>query len=77
MPRKSIKNLFKLLFMFCNDIQNMDLTNAFQSLMALFAEHISSLSTDITYVIKSKVRNGYPFNPHLYRLCLEIFCWES
>lgn len=55
MPRKSIKNLFKLLFMFCNDIQNMDLTNALQSLMALFAEHISSLSIDITYVIKSKM----------------------
>ena len=37
------------------DIQDMELTDALQSLMALFAEHISSLSADITDVIKSKV----------------------
>ena len=33
----------------------MDLTNALQSLMALFVEHISTLSADITSVRKSKV----------------------
>lgn len=33
----------------------MDLTNALQSLMALFVEHISTLSADITSVLKSKV----------------------
>ena len=33
----------------------MDLTNAPQSLMALFVEHISTLSADITSVLKSKV----------------------
>ena len=41
--------------MYCEDIQNMDLTNALQSLMALFVEHISTLSADITSVLKSKV----------------------
>ena len=41
--------------MYCEDIQDMDLTNALQSLMALFVEHISTLSADITSVLKSKV----------------------
>ena len=49
------KTYGELFYMFCDDIQDMDLTNALQSLMALFVEHISNLSADITSVIKSKV----------------------
>ena len=42
--------------MFCEGcIQDMELTDALKSLMALFAEHISMLTTDITACIKSKV----------------------
>ena len=41
--------------MFCEDIQDMDFTNALQSLMALFAEHIGMLSADIRSCLKSKV----------------------
>ena len=41
--------------MFCEDIQDMDLTNALQNLMALFVEQISTPSADITDCIKSKV----------------------
>lgn len=48
------KTYGELFFMFCEDIQDMDLTNALQSLMALFMEHISTLSADITAYIKSK-----------------------
>lgn len=44
----------ELSFMFCEDIQDMDLTNALQSLMTLFVEHISTHSADITSYIKSK-----------------------
>lgn len=44
-----------LFFMFCEDIQDMDLTTALQSLMTLFVEQISTLSADITAFIKSKV----------------------
>ena len=36
-------------------IQDMDLTNALQSLIALFVEHVSKLSADITSIIKIKV----------------------
>ena len=49
------KTYGELFFMFCEDIQDMDLTNALQSLMALFVEHISTFSADITSYIKSKV----------------------
>ena len=39
----------ELFFMFCEDIQDMELTDALQSLMALFVEHISMLSADISW----------------------------
>jgi len=38
----------ELFFLFCEDIQDMDLTTALQSLMALFVEHIKTLSADVT-----------------------------
>jgi len=53
--RKDQKTYGELFFMLCEDIQDMDLTNALQSLMALFVEHIGALSADITSFIKSKV----------------------
>ena len=49
------KSYGELFFMYCEDIQDMDLTNALQSLMDLFVEHIATLSADITSVLKSKV----------------------
>ena len=49
------KTYGELFFMLCEDIQDMDLTTALQSLMALFVEHISILSADIAACIKSKV----------------------
>mgnify|MGYP004442934471 CR=1 FL=1 len=63
-----------LFFMYCKDIQDMDLTNALQSLMALFVEHISTLSADITSVRKSKVTewNGLHPKPDLFRLYSEV-----
>ncbi|MDY5478335.1 MAG: hypothetical protein SPG10_16250 [Enterocloster clostridioformis] len=38
--------------MFCEDIQDMELTTAIKSLMALFVEQISSLSAGITNIVK-------------------------
>lgn len=49
------KTYGELFFMFCEDIQDMELTDALQSLTALFVEHISALSADITACIKIKV----------------------
>ncbi len=49
------KTYGELFFMLCDDIQDMDLTGALQSLMALFLHQIGELSADITACIKSKV----------------------
>lgn len=46
--RNDQKTYDELFFMFCNDIQDMDLTNALQELMSLFTDIISVVSTDIT-----------------------------
>ena len=49
------KTYGELFFMFCEDIQDMELTTALKSLMALFVEQISSLSAGITNIVKCKV----------------------
>ncbi len=45
----------ELFFIFCDDIQNMDLTNALQSLMALFVNITHTFSATITDMIKNQV----------------------
>lgn len=42
--------------MFCEDIQDMELTTAIKSLMALFVEQISSLSAGITNIVKKSCK---------------------
>ena len=71
------KSYGELFFMYCEDIQNMDLTNALQSLMALFVEHMSTLSADITSVLKSKVTEWIASQPRFIQALLESICWES
>ena len=71
------KTYGELFFMFCEDIQDMDLTNALQSLMVLFVEHISTLSADITTVIKSKVTQWMASQASFIQALFENICWES
>lgn len=71
------KTYGELFFMFCDDIQDMDLTNALQSLMALFVEHISALSADITSVIKSKVTEWISSQASFIQVLFGNMCWES
>ncbi len=66
-----------LFFMYCKDIQDMDLTNALQSLMALFVEHISTLSADITSVLKSKVTEWIASQTTFIQALFGNICWES
>ena len=42
--------------MFCEDIQDMELTDALQSLMALFVEQISMLKSKVTDWIASQAK---------------------
>ena len=58
--------------MYCEDIGDMDLTNALLSLMALFVEHISTLSADITSVLKSKVTEWIASQAIFIQALLEI-----
>ena len=71
------KTYGELFFMFCEDIQDMDLTNALQSLMALFVEHISTLSADTTSLIKSKVTEWMMSQALFIQALFGNICWES
>lgn len=63
--------------MFCEDIQDMDLTNALQNLMALFVEQISTPSADITDCIKSKVTDWVNSQATFIQALFRNICWES
>lgn len=67
----------ELFFMLCDDIQDMDLTNALQSLMPFFVEHISTLSADITSIIKSKVFEWMSSQASFIQALFANICWES
>ncbi|MDE6925319.1 MAG: hypothetical protein K2P59_08690 [Acetatifactor sp.] len=71
------KTYGELFYMFCEDIQDMDLTNALQSLMALFVEHISTLSADITSVLKSKVTEWIASQAAFIQALFGNICRES
>ena len=71
------KTYGELFFMFCDDIQDMELTNALQSLMALFVEQISGLSADITSVIKCKVTEWITSQAAFIQDLFGNICWES
>ena len=71
------KTYGELFFLFCEDIQDMDLTTALQSLMALFVEHIKTLSADITACIKSKVTDWMSSQAAFIQELFRNICWES
>lgn len=71
------KTYGELFFMLCEDIQDMDLTNALQSLIALFVEHISTLSADIISCIKSKVADWMMSQASFIQALFRNICWES
>ena len=50
---------------------------ALQSLMALFVEHISTLSADITSVLKSKVTEWIASQTTFIQALFGNICWES
>lgn len=71
------KTYGELFFMYCEDIQDMELTNALQSLMALFVEHITTLSADITSVLKSKVTEWIASQAKYIQALFGNICWGS
>lgn len=71
------KTYGELFFMFCDDIQDMDLTSALQSLMSLFVEHILTLSADITSIIKCKVSEWIASQAAFIQALFRDISWES
>ena len=63
--------------MFCEDIQDMDLTTALQSLMALFVNIAKSFSAKITEMIKNQVNNWMASQAGFIQAMFGDLCWES
>ena len=71
------KTYGELFFMFCDDIQDMDLTNALRELMSLFTDIAGIVSANITELLKSKVNNWMKSQPLFIRALFSNLCWES
>ena len=71
------KTYGELFYMFCDDIQDMDLTNALQSLMALFVDTVTKISPEITDLVKSKVTDWIMSQALFIQALFKGFCWES
>ena len=71
------KTYRELFYMFCDDIQDMDLTNALTSLMALFAEQLTNLPAEITKIIKSKVDEWMKSQALFIQALFGNLSWES
>ncbi len=75
--RNDEKTYGELFFMLCDDIQDMDLVSALQSLMALFMEQFGALSADITTYVKSKVTDWIKSQASFIQAMFGNVCWES
>ena len=61
----------------CDDIQDMDLTNALQSLMALFVNLVTTYSAKITDMIKNQVSNWITSQAPFIQAMFGDICWKS
>lgn len=76
--QNDLKTYGELFFMFCEDIQDMYLINALQSLITLFVEHSSALSADIIIsLIKSKVTEWMASQALFIQMLFGNICLES
>ena len=67
----------ELFFLLCDDVQDMELTNALQSLMTLFVDMASGFSAAVTELIKSQVSNWIATQARFIRDMFSNLCWES
>lgn len=66
----------ELFFMFCDEIQDMDLTSALQGLMSLFTD-IVTIVPAITEILKSKVNDWMCSQPAFIQALFSDLSWES
>ncbi len=75
--RNDQKTYGELFYMFCDDIQDMDLTSALKSLMALFMEQLNTFTADITEVIKCKLQDWMSTQALFIQAMFTNLSWES
>ena len=66
-----------LFFALCEDVQDMELSDALRSLMSLFMETINGYGTEDTETIKSKVSNWIASQSRYIKGLFQNLCWES
>ena len=66
-----------LFFALCEDVQDMELSDALWSLMSLFMETINGYGTEDTETIKSKVSNWIASQSRYIKGLFQNLCWES
>lgn len=71
------KTYGELFFMLCEDVQDMDFTNALQGLLSLFTDIAVAASAEITELIKSKVTNWIKSQPLFIQALFCNLSWES
>jgi hypothetical protein len=71
------KTFGELFYLFCDDIQDMDLTTALQSLMALLVEHINTVAANITEIVKSKLQLWMSSQASFIQALFANISWES
>ena len=67
----------ELFYMFCDDIQDMDITTALQNLMSLFIEQVSSLGTKASTAIKCQLQQWIDGQALFIRALFAELSWES
>ena len=66
-----------LFFALCEDVQDMELSDALRSLMNLFLETINGYGTEDTETIKSKVVNWIASQSRYIKGLFQNLCWEN
>ena len=67
----------ELFYMLCDDISDMDLTTALQSLMALFVTTSMNFSAEITELVKNQVSNWISSQSRFIQALFNNLSWES
>lgn len=75
--RNDQKTYGELFYLFCDDIQDMDLVTALQSLMALLQDLHSSLPDVLKKVIACQAANWMHAQPAFIQALFADSCWES
>ncbi|MGV8905735.1 MAG: hypothetical protein ACOH15_03950 [Acetobacterium sp.] len=71
------KTLFELFFRICDDIQDMALSTALQSLMSLFVEQLNIASFKKSVLIKNQLQQWIDSQASFIKALFSQLCWES